>query len=75
MCIQSDLVTGVFPVAVYPKLPMKEIMLLIGNDVPGGRVVPNLDIFDIPTATMSLDPSNIDTKLFPVCAQTRVQHS
>ncbi|XP_059203059.1 uncharacterized protein LOC131982579 isoform X2 [Centropristis striata] len=35
--IQSSLVTGFFPVAVCTELPIPGIVLLMGNDIAGGK--------------------------------------
>lgn len=44
--IQSKLVSGGFPVAVCPALPVSDVTMVLGNDIAGGRVVPSLDISD-----------------------------
>lgn len=44
--LQSELVSGVFPVAVCPALPISGIVMLLGNDIAGGRVIPALEDLD-----------------------------
>lgn len=46
--IQSKLVTGFFPVAVCLELPITGIVLLMGNDIAGGKVTPALEVLDQP---------------------------
>lgn len=38
--IQSKLITGFFPIAVCPALPINGVTLLLGNDITGGKVTP-----------------------------------
>lgn len=46
--IQSKLVTDIFPVAVCCALPIKGITLLMGNDLAGDKVTPELKVLDVP---------------------------
>ena len=46
--IQSELVTGLFPVAVCSELPIQGIVLLMGNDIAGGKVHSALEVLDSP---------------------------
>ena len=71
--IKSKLITGVFPVAVCPALPIKGVALLMGNDIAGGDVIPALEVLD---STPSVEMGNItdsETNLFPSCVMTRAQ--
>ena len=45
--LRSSLVSGVFPVAVCPALPIRGITMLLGNDIAGGKVEPVLEALDI----------------------------
>lgn len=44
--VDCQLVSGVFPVAVCPVLPITGVTMLLGNDIAGGQVVPALEILD-----------------------------
>lgn len=68
--IQSKLVTGFFPVAVCPALPVKGITLLMGNDIAGGKVTPALEVLDAPQC---LEPARLSQVSFPLCVVTRAQ--
>lgn len=70
--IESDLVTGFFPVAICPALPIAGITLLMGNDIAGGKVTPALEALDIPQCTEAADPRNTELSSSTVIrAQTR----
>ncbi|KAL3992385.1 DnaJ-like proiein [Sarotherodon galilaeus] len=70
--IKSKLVTGFFPVAVCPALPIEGVAMLLGNDIAGGLVLPRLEVLDNPlnqkTSDVSMHPG-----LYPACAITRAQ--
>ncbi len=68
--IQSKLITGFFPVATCPVLPINGVTLLMGNDIAGGKVTPALEVLDIPQCTETVQPSH---NLFPSCVITRAQ--
>lgn len=68
--IQSKLVTGFFPVAACPALPIKGVAFLMGNDIAGGKVTPALEVLDTPECTETGQPSPM---LFPSCVVTRAQ--
>jgi hypothetical protein len=42
----SALVSGRFRVGIVSTLPVKEVPLLLGNDVAGGNVTPVLEVVD-----------------------------
>ena len=69
--LSSGLVSGRFRVGVVPKMPVKGVALLLGNDLAGGRVVPVMEVLDNPDPTYS-DP-NVNLPVFPACAVTRAQ--
>jgi hypothetical protein len=63
----SDLVSGNVVVGVRPTLPVKGVSLLLGNDIAGGKVVPDPIICEKPSLTF--DGEN--TELSPSCEITR----
>lgn len=67
--IQSSLITGFFPVALCPALPIGGVQMLMGNDVAGGKVTPSLEVTYSPQIA---DPGKCP-ELYPVCALTRAQ--
>ncbi|XP_019206813.1 uncharacterized protein LOC109196820 [Oreochromis niloticus] len=70
--IKSELVTGFFPVAVCPTLPIEGVAMLLGNDIAGGLVRPSLEVLDKPLSSDALDIS-VTPKLYPACVVTRAQ--
>lgn len=44
----SKLVTGFFHVTVCSELPVQGIVLVMGNDIAGGKVSPALEVLDSP---------------------------
>uniref|UniRef100_A0A7N8YKI4 Gypsy retrotransposon integrase-like protein 1 n=2 Tax=Mastacembelus armatus TaxID=205130 RepID=A0A7N8YKI4_9TELE len=67
--IKSKLVTGYFPIAVSDELPIEGVALLLGNDIAGGKVLPSLEVVDVPITPEMYNES----APFPVCAVTRSQ--
>lgn len=67
--VQSELISGVFPVAVCPELPVGGVTFLMGNDIAGGKVTPTLEVANGPPPTDVTQPSSI----FPSCVITRAQ--
>ena len=75
--LKSLLVTGAVKVGITPRLPVKGVGLLLGNDLAGGKVVP--------CPHMSSVPYKVSEKVgkleqdhpgpFPACAVTRAQAS
>lgn len=72
--VQSDLVSGIFPVAVCPCFPIDGVDFIMGNDIAGGKVYPT------PEVTKTPDPSPLPDVLnrqhpdvFPVGVLTRSQ--
>lgn len=43
---ELKLITGFFPVAVCPALPIEGMAFLMGNDIAGGKVTPALERLD-----------------------------
>ncbi|XP_061190377.1 uncharacterized protein LOC133198276 [Saccostrea echinata] len=67
--LKSDLVSGPVVVGVRPTLPVKGVSLLLGNDLAGGRVVPDPIICEKPSLIAEVEEEN--KELFPSCAITR----
>ena len=70
--LKSDLVTGYVTLAVEDSLNVKDVQILLGNDIAGSRVVPDPIVRFEPlekssTADLDLERPN----LFPSCVVTR----
>lgn len=70
--LQSELISGIFPIAVCSELPVKGISLLLGNDIAGGKVTPSLEILDVPCSRPKNDDA-IQTTVSTSCVLTRAQ--
>lgn len=69
--VKSDLITGFFPVAVSPALPIKGIATLMGNYIAGDKVTPTLEGLDSPQC---VEPGNVAyPDISPTCAVTQSQ--
>lgn len=71
--IQTELVSGVFPITVCPALPISGVTMLLGNDIAGGRVVPSLEVLDTASCVPcppDVPPSEMGS---PSCVSTRAQ--
>uniref|UniRef100_A0A8P4FXX4 CCHC-type domain-containing protein n=1 Tax=Dicentrarchus labrax TaxID=13489 RepID=A0A8P4FXX4_DICLA len=68
--IQSNLVTGLLPVAVCSELPIHGIVLLMGNDIAGGKVTSALEVLDSPVGDESSPVPRLPSTVFPTCAIT-----
>ena len=51
----SDLVTGSVVVGTRPTLPLKEVSLLLGNDLAGGKVVADPKVIFKPITLVSTE--------------------
>lgn len=71
--VESNLITGFFPVAVCPELPIEGIDFLMGNDIAGGKVTPALEVLYTPLRIDDGKPSPTELELYPACAVTRAQ--
>lgn len=71
--IQSKLVSGFFPVAISSALPIQGIVLLMGNDIAGGKVTPTLEVLDSVQCVESLQVTQPHPNPFPVCVVTHAQ--
>ncbi len=62
MWVTSDLASGCFEVAVHPSLPVKGIDFIMGNDIAGGKVIPVVQVTDVPYTDSQ---SDVLVKTFP----------
>lgn len=67
----SDLVTGNVTVGIRPSLPVKEISMLLGNDIAGGRILPGLIVSHVSPASCSDDLSTRFPEVFSSSVVTR----
>ena len=68
----SDLVTGSVVVGTRPTLPIKGVSLLLGNDLAGGKVVPDPKVTSKPITLVSTEKlEEVIPGIFPSCAVTR----
>ena len=66
--MKSDLVSGSVVVGVRPKLPVRGVSMLLGNDLAGGKVLPDPIVSPKPCTEVVSDE---DSSVFPACAVTR----
>jgi len=70
--LHCGLVTGPVVVGARPSLPVQEISLLLGNNLAGSRVTPDLSVTNEPELTEDVDKLDcVIPGLFPACAITR----
>ena len=70
--LSSDLVTGLVVIGITPSLPFKGVHLLLGNDLPGDKIVVNPRVTDTPNIGQTEDPIEQEIPdLYPSCAVTR----
>ena len=68
----SDLVSGSVVVGTRPTLPIKGVSLLSGNDLAGGKVVPDPKVTSKPITLVSTEKlQEVIPGIFPSCAVTR----
>lgn len=71
--LASDVVNGVFPVAVISDMPVDGVDFLLGNDIAGGRVCPGLEAV---SKTIRLgDRASEATRRVPPHMATQSQHA
>ena len=70
--LKSDLISGLVVVGVRPTLPLDGISLLLGNDLAGGKVIPDPIVTHEPQSSVDLEE---DLELYPACAVTRSMSS
>ena len=66
--LKSDLVLGTVTVGVRPELPVKGVSMLLGNDLAGGKVLPEPIITREPCTEADTVENSV---VFPACAVTR----
>lgn len=69
---KSALVTGFFPVALSLALLIEGTDVLLGNDIAGGLVSPNLEVVDNPYE-QTVSSESMLPGLYPACAVTQAQ--
>ena len=67
--LSSELITGTVTIGTRPTLPNKGISLILGNDLAGNKVIPELQLISDPEPTQESNAS--ETDIFPACAITR----
>ena len=68
MKLNTDLVSGTVVVGRRPKLPVKDVSMLLGNDLAGGKVLSE-PIF--PNSPCTEVVPEEDKDILPACAVTR----
>ncbi len=71
--VHSKLVSGVFPVAICPALPIRGVTMLLGNDIAGGKVIPSLEVLDTAPRVLFRPDEAVQPGEFPSCVITRAQ--
>jgi len=70
-CVEVKLKTrinsGVYKIGVVDELPIPGVHMLLGNDICGKKVTPEIDMVEIP----EIVENGLDESLFPACAVTR----
>ena len=70
--LQSDLVSGPVVVGVRPSLPVKGVSLILGNDLAGGKVQPDLQVISNTEQILCSRPTTDGVSdTFPACVVTR----
>ena len=60
--LKSDLVSGTVTVGVRPQLPVKGVSMLLGNDLAGGKVLPDPIVSHTATTlVLNLTPAGVNT--------------
>jgi len=67
--LSSYLVSGIVTVRVHPTLPFEGVSFILGNDLAGEKVVPNLHVVNNVNSTNSEDENG--PEVYPACAITR----
>lgn len=72
--LQTELVSGIVQVGVREsELPVQGVQFLLGNDLAGKLIVPNLTVVDRPLEESPTKDLDSHEHLFPLCAVTRSQ--
>ena len=67
--LHSDLITGPVVVGIRPTLPVKGVSFVLGNDLAGGKVKPNLWVMEHPDQFVRTEADN--SAVFPAYVVTR----
>ena len=67
--LKSDLISGTVIVGVRPELPVKGLSMLLGNDLAGGKILPQPIVTRDPCTEADKDDDS--SVVFPACAVTR----
>ena len=70
--LESDLISGPVVVGVRPTLPIQGVSLIPGNDLAGGKVIPDVQVVNEQESMK--EGAELDDKMsdvFPACAITR----
>ena len=68
--LNSSLVNGTVTVGIRPTLPVKGVSLILGNDLAGSKVLPDLQVVSDPDLWQVGDEPD---RVFPACAVTRAE--
>ena len=70
--LKSDLVSGAVVVGLRPTLPIEGVSLILGNDLAGEKVIPDLQVVTEQEVMKKADGDTEATShIFPSCAVTR----
>ena len=67
--LHSDLITGPVIVGIRPTLPVKGVSLVLGNNLAGGKVKPDLRVMEHPDQFAKTETDN--AAVYPACVVTR----
>ncbi|KAK5914833.1 hypothetical protein CesoFtcFv8_000481 [Champsocephalus esox] len=77
LVLSCDLRQGEVAMGVRPSLPVPGVAVILGNDLAGGRVWPDVPLSSVvsskPVRGELADPEKKLTKVVPACAVTRAQ--
>ncbi|XP_034064355.1 REST corepressor 1 isoform X3 [Gymnodraco acuticeps] len=77
LVLSCDLRQGEVAMGVRPSLPVPGVAVILGNDLAGGRVWPDVPLSPVvsskPVRGELADPAKKLTKIVPACAVTRAQ--
>ena len=69
--VRSSLITGPVVVGVRSTLPVTGVSFILGNDLAGGKVKPDLWVVNRPDQPMTTDLHGDTSTVFPACVMTR----
>lgn len=71
--LRSPLVSGPVKIGTRPRLPVRGVALILGNDLAGKKVFPTPEVIDNPIVDLSAPAAVSGLSVFPACAVTRAQ--